>query len=92
MVRIPIILVLNQVCLKALFLDLYYLYLVYINDLEINIKSNPEISGNDLNHDLDIIHQWAHQWKLEFNIAQLSKPLKFCFLVRNLVQTTHRSN
>ena len=59
------------------------LFLVYINDLERNIKSNsklfaddtmlfpivknPEISANDLNHDLDVIRQWAHQWKLEFN-------------------------
>ena len=59
------------------------LFLVYINDLERNIKSNVnffaddtmlfsivknhEISANDLNHDLDIIHRWAHQWKLEFN-------------------------
>ena len=23
--------------------------------------------ANDLNQDLDVIHQWAHQWKLEFN-------------------------
>ena len=59
------------------------LFLVYINDLERNIKSNikffaddtmlfsivknPEMSANDLNHDLDVIRQWAHQWKLEFN-------------------------
>ena len=59
------------------------LFLVYINDLEINLKSNvkffaddtmlfstvknPELSANDLNHDLGVIHQWAHQWKLEFN-------------------------
>ena len=59
------------------------LCLSYINDLERNIKSNvrlfaddtmlvsivkdPGISANDLNHDLDVIHQWAHQWKLEFN-------------------------
>ena len=56
------------------------LFLVYINDLERNIKSNvkffaddtmlfsivknPELSANDLNHDLGVIHQWAHQWKL----------------------------
>ena len=49
------------------------LFLVYINDLERNIKSNiklfsadamffsivknPEISANDLNHDLDVIRQ-----------------------------------
>ena len=59
------------------------LFLVYTNDFEKNIKSNvkffaygtmlfpivknPEISANDLNHDLDAIHKWAHQWKLEFN-------------------------
>ena len=59
------------------------LFLIYINDLERNIKSNikffaddtmlfsvvkdPEISANNLNHDLNIIHQWAHQWKMEFN-------------------------
>ena len=55
------------------------LFLIYINDLERNIKSNinlfaddtmffstvkdPIISANDLNHDLDIINQW----KMEFN-------------------------
>ena len=59
------------------------LFLVYINDLEKNIISNikffaddtmlfsivkdPLISANDLNHDLDTIYQWAHQWKMAFN-------------------------
>ena len=28
---------------------------------------DPVISANDLNHDLNIIHQWAHQWKMLFN-------------------------
>ena len=81
MVLILIIQVLNQECPKVLFLVL--LFLIYIDDLERNIKSNiklfaddtmlfsivknPEMSANDLNHDLDIIRQWAHQWKLEFN-------------------------
>ena len=57
--------------------------LFFINDPEKNIKSNikffaddtilfsivkdPLISANDLNHDLEVINQWAHQWKLEFN-------------------------
>ena len=52
------------------------LFLIFINDLERNIKSNinffaddtmlfsvvkdPVISADDLNHDLDIINQWAH--------------------------------
>ena len=60
------------------------LFLVYINDLERNIKcnvkffaddtmlfsilKNPEISANDLNSGLDVIHH----------------------LVRNLIQTIHR--
>ena len=54
------------------------LFLIYINDLESNMKSNvkffaddtmknPEISAKCLHHDLEVIHQWAHQWKLEFN-------------------------
>ena len=59
------------------------LFLLYINDLEKNITSNinfyaentllfnivkdPVISANDLNHDLDLIYQWAYQWELEFN-------------------------
>ena len=32
-----------------------------------SIVRDPVISANDLNHDLDIIYQWAHQWKMEFN-------------------------
>ena len=59
------------------------LFLIYINDLESDVKSNikffaddtmlfsivkdPAISANDLNHDLNTIHQWAQQWKMEFN-------------------------
>ena len=59
------------------------LFLVYINDLEKNIKSNvkffaddtmlysvvvdPSSSASDLNHDLDLIGRWAFQWKMVFN-------------------------
>ena len=32
-----------------------------------SIVQDPEISADDLNHDLELIRQWAHQWKLEFN-------------------------
>ena len=71
------------------------LFLVYINDLERNIKSNlklfaddtmlfsivnnPEMSANDLNHDLDAIRQWAHQWKLEFNPDPTKKATEVLF-------------
>ena len=59
------------------------LFLVYINDLQNNIKSNvkffaddtmlysvvkdPIKSASDLNHDLEVIKQWAIQWKMAFN-------------------------
>ena len=59
------------------------LFLIYINDLEKNIKSNvkffaddtmlysivkdPSVSADELNHDLETISVWAHQWKMEFN-------------------------
>ena len=59
------------------------LFLIYINDLENNIKSNvkffaddtmlfsivkdPTTSADELNHDLQNITEWARQWKLEFN-------------------------
>ena len=59
------------------------LFLVYINDLESNILSNvkffaddtmlysvvhdPNKSASDLNHDLEMINQWAYQWKMSFN-------------------------
>ena len=79
------------------------LFLIYRNDLEKNIKSNikffaddtmffsivndPAISDNNLNHDLDIIQRWAYQWKMEFNLIQLNRQMKFYFLVKNLVLT-----
>ena len=59
------------------------LFLIYINDLEKHIKSkikffaddtmifsvvhDPLLSANELNHDLQTINCWAHQWKLAFN-------------------------
>ena len=59
------------------------LFLVYINDLEEGIMSSvkffaddtslfsivrdPVVSAQELNHDLDLINTWAHQWKMCFN-------------------------
>ena len=33
----------------------------------LSIVKDPAISADDLNHGLDIIRQWAYQWKMEFN-------------------------
>ena len=59
------------------------LFLIYINDLEENIKSqvrffaddtmlysivkDPNTTANNLNEDLETICRWAQQWKMEFN-------------------------
>lgn len=59
------------------------LFLIYINDLENNIKSNikffaddtmlfsivhnPLTSASELNQDLKVISTWAYQWKMSFN-------------------------
>jgi len=59
------------------------LFLIYINDLEQDIKSRIKFfaddtmlfsivydsltSANELNHDLRVIQKWAYQWKMEFN-------------------------
>ena len=59
------------------------LFLVYINDLENGIKSSinffaddtslfsivrdPNTSAVNLNHDLQLISDWAFQWKMSFN-------------------------
>ena len=59
------------------------LFLIYINDLEMGIKSNikffaddsmiysisddPISTSRDLNHDLSVIGVWAKQWKMSFN-------------------------
>ena len=59
------------------------LFLIYINDLEKNIKSNVKfyaddtmlyslvkdvtVSAEELNHDLEVIRCWAYQWKMQFN-------------------------
>ena len=55
------------------------LFLIYINDLEkginffaddtslFSIVTHPTLSAVELNHDINLIGQWAQQWKMSFN-------------------------
>ena len=81
------------------------LFLIYINDLERNIKSNitffaddtmlfsvvkdPEVSTNYLNHDLDNICQWAHQWKLELNLDPTKQAIEVLFSCKKCTPIIH---
>ena len=71
------------------------LFLIYINDLEKDIKSSikffaddtmlysivndPNITANDLNHDLKLIEKWAHQWKMAFNPDPTKQAIEVLF-------------
>ena len=81
------------------------LFLIYINDLEKNIKSivkifaddtmlfsvvnNPAISANELSHDLKVISQWAYQWEMNFNPDLTNKLHNYYLLVRKIAQIAH---
>ena len=72
------------------------LFLIYINDLEVNIKSrvkffaddtmlfsivhDPVLSAAELNHDLKAINDWAYQWKMHFNPEPTKKAIEVLFL------------
>ena len=71
------------------------LFLIYINDLEIGIKSHiklfaddtslfsivhdPNTSASELNHDLKLISQWAYQWKMSFNPDPTKQAVQVLF-------------
>ena len=44
-----------------------------------SIVEDPVISANILNHDLDTIYQWAHQWKMEFNFVPTKQATEVLF-------------
>ena len=71
------------------------LFLVYINDLEVGIKSqikffaddtslfsvvhDPTVSSWELNHDLDLISRWAFKWKMSFNPDPTKQAVQLLF-------------
>ena len=72
-----------------------FLFLVYINDLSEGYSTNAKLfadntssfsgihdsqtSANVLNKDLDMIHNWAFQWKMNFNPDPTKQAQKVIF-------------
>ena len=77
---------------------------MYVNDLENGIKSSvkffaddtslfstvhdPNTLADDLNHDLNLISQWAFQWKMSFN-TDPTKPAEEIIFSRKRDPTDH---
>ena len=49
-----------------------------------SIVKHPELSAIDLNHDLNVIYQWAYQWKLEFNPDPTKQATEILFSCKNV--------
>ena len=79
------------------------LFLIYINDLSVNVTSNPKLfadntslsfvvnidaSNIDLYHDLKKIDEWAFQWKMNFN-PDPTKQAKELIFSRKVQMTNH---
>ena len=76
------------------------LFLIYINELEIGIKSkvkffaddtmiysvvhNPSLTAAVLNQDLKFIVQWAHQWKMSFNPEPSKQAVEILFFQKKI--------
>ena len=70
-------------------------FLVYINDLTPNLKcsvklyaddtslftvvKDPNAAANDMNHDLQLISQWAQTWRMSFNPDPQKQAVELLF-------------
>ena len=71
------------------------LFLIYINDLTNNLKcsvklfaddtslftavQDPNLAASDMNHDLDHIALWAHDWRMSFNPNPRKQAVELIF-------------
>ena len=70
-------------------------FLVYINDLTEDLRCNVKLfaddtslftvvqdsnsAANDMNHDLELIRQWAHDWRMSFNPDPQKQAVELIF-------------
>ena len=79
-------------------------FLLYINDLTNNlkcsvklftddtslftVKPDPNLAASDMNHDLDQIALWAHDWRMSFNPDPRKQAVELVFSKKK-VKTNH---
>ena len=77
------------------------LFLVYINDLAVDLKCNvklfaddtslstivqdPNTAATDMNHNVELIKMWAHDWRMSFNPDGRKQALEVIFSRKNKV-------
>ena len=77
---------------------------MYINDLTEDLKCNIKLfadetslftvvqdsnsAANDMNHDMELIRQWAHDWRMSFN-PDLQKLAVGLMFLRNKIKADH---
>ena len=75
------------------------LFLVYINDLIVGMKSDARIFADDtslfvivddpvtayetLSHDLGLVEDWAYQWRMSFNPDPSKPPIEIFFSTKH---------
>ena len=80
------------------------LFLVYINDLTAGLKCNIKLfaddtslftivqdsatAANDMNHDLELIKQWANDWRMSFNPDPQKQAVELIFS-RKRIEVDH---
>ena len=78
--------------------------MIYINDLSQNLRCSVKLfaddtslftivkdtsaAASDMNHDLDLIRLWAHNWRMSFNPDPRKQAVELIFSRKN-VQTEH---
>ena len=50
-----------------------------------SIVQDPNISANELNHDLHLIQKWAHKWKLEFDPDPTKQATQIIFSCKKTI-------
>ena len=72
-----------------------FVFSLYINDLAIGLRCNVKLfaddtslftvvedsntAASDMNHDLDLISQWAHTWRMSFNPDPQKQAVELTF-------------